>query len=54
MENQKSDTSTKASRLEGLKTYLKRCRKPFAYALIGMVPFVVLWLVVVWLLAKCT
>lgn len=45
----KKDTSIK----DRLKAAYKRYRKPFAYALLSALPFVILWYLIVWLLARC-
>ena len=46
---QSKDTSIKSR----LKAIIKKYKKPFGYALLAALPFVILWVVVVWLLARC-
>lgn len=36
-----------------LKDFIDKYKKPFAYALLAALPFVILWLIIVWLLARC-
>jgi cell division septal protein FtsQ len=49
-EKKSQDTSFKAR----LKEDFRKFKKPALYAFLAMLPFVILWVIVVWFLAKCT
>ena len=36
-----------------VKAFIKKYKKPFGYAILAALPFIIIWIIVVWLLARC-
>lgn len=48
-----SQQSVNTSIQSRLKALVKKYKKPFKYALLAALPFIILWIIVVWLLTRC-